>query len=306
LHFSAPDESTLKLLTYNIYMRPTELFANGQGARAQILPSHLLGHDIIVFNEAFDDGIREDILHALRFEYPHKTRILGNQSFGVEDGGVVILSRSRIMHEDQMIFDTICSGTDCSADKGVLYARICKDHHTYHVLGTHLQAGQDTEHSVIREQQLALIRRFIIDLGIPNNQPVLIKGDLNIRRDKGGPYPNHALHHNARSEEFGQLRTTLRALYPTTVADLAERCTYCYGSNELADDNDEGRVTLDYILESMDHLSSKRSELETLRLRSPWTTHFPPRTFFDLSDHYPVAGRFWFEFPPTDRCGSGQ
>ncbi|MDP1947337.1 MAG: sphingomyelin phosphodiesterase [Nitrospirota bacterium] len=290
-------DEIFNILTYNIYMRPTTLFKNGQSIRAGLLPEQLHGYDAIIFNEAFDDGVRQQLLQGLQQEYPNRTRILGSDRVIEQDGGVLIVSKYPILFESQDTFKDICTGSDCKANKGVLYAKVCKNNHPYHIVGTHLQANHEYEHQRVQHLQLTFIRNFINGLNLSSREPVIIGGDLNIRRDIGG----------GRSPEFLNMQQWLNATYPvnidsahTRIFDLQPwRCTYCYSVNGLASDQGEGQVTLDYLLTSNTHLAPKDATIETRRIQSPhpWREFLWEPWFFDLSDHYPVNGRFTFTWP---------
>lgn len=306
LRISPAIQSTIDILTYNIYMRPTELFKNGQDIRARLMPDYVHGHDVIVFNEAFDDTVRSLLLQGLAVEYPYRTNILGTASLGVDDGGVMIVSRWPIIDQAQTVFGSLCSGWDCSADKGVVYAKVCKNNRPFHVFGTHMQAGQQQMHHDIRRAQLLLIRNFIDNLNIPATEPVVIAGDFNIRRDAGTPSAAIPHYGNQRTPEFNFIEQDLKARYPgpANVMDLwPARCTYCYGWNGLASDQSEGRVTLDYITTSLTHLQPNQVMLSTIRIQStPWSEFLWEPLFVDLSDHYPVRGRLTFEGPADQGC----
>lgn len=119
--------SHLNVLSYNVYMRPTSLFANGQMIRAGLIPDQIPGYDVVVFQEAFDDDTRAQLLRGMTAKgYPYHTDILGTDRGTEQDGGVIIVSRWPIVLQKQRLFGDVCSDWDCSADKGVLYAKIDK------------------------------------------------------------------------------------------------------------------------------------------------------------------------------------
>ena len=88
------------------------------------------------------------------------------------------------------------------------------------------------------------------------------------------------------------------------MTDLPWNCTYCFGINDLASDAAEGQVVLDYIVTSNAHRRPKDAELETLRLLTwqPWKEFFWESDHHDLSDHYPLRGRFTLEWPDDQGC----
>jgi sphingomyelin phosphodiesterase len=277
------DAGTLNVLAYNIYMRPTFLFKNGQSIRARLLPPQLKGYDAIVFSEAFDDDARRDLLKALRADYPFATRILGRDGIVSQDGGVIIVSRWPIVAEDERRFGGVCAGTDCGADKGVVYAKIDKQGRPYHVFGSHTQAWPTAEGQAIRARQFGLIKAFIDSKKIPPDEPVLIAGDLNVDRVR---YP----------AELDRMLRTLGAELPRIVGYGATNDPW---TNTLAE---QGRPAeyLDYVLWSKAHRrpADALNEARILRAAEEWKEYGWEFAMWDLSDHYPVRGRFRFEDQP--------
>ncbi len=277
------DASTLNVLAYNIYMRPTLLFKNGQAIRARLLPPQLRGYDVIVFSEAFDDDARRTLLAGLAAEYPHATRILGRDGVVTQDGGVIIVSRWPIVAQDQRRFGDVCAGTDCGADKGVLYAKIDKQGRPYHVFGSHTQAWPTAEGQAIRARQFQIIRAFIDSKGIPATEPVLIAGDLNVDRLR---YP----------AELDRMLRTLNAELPQIVGYGATNDPW---TNTLAEQGKPAEY-LDYVLWSKSHRrpADALNEARILRAAEEWKEFGWEFAMWDLSDHYPVRGRFRFEDQP--------
>jgi endonuclease/exonuclease/phosphatase family metal-dependent hydrolase len=169
---------------------------------------------------------------------------------------------------EQRLFGDTCSGVDCLADKGVLYARINKEGRRYHVFGTHLNAGSEQDGVNARKQQLEIINKFIGDLKIPANEPVIIAGDLNlpVLGDIGGGNPY----------------TSLYAVgLPPSPSDPYPRVTTIGGSQ------------LDYIMYSRAHLAPLRDKsFSEVRFARGGPSGEP--YFGNLSDHHPLFGRFVF------------
>lgn len=279
----AGDASTFNVLAYNIYMRPTSLFKNGQEIRARLLPAQLRGYDALIFSEAFDDDVRGRLLAGLRAEYPYATSILGSDRAFEQDGGVIIVSRWPVVGQDQRLFRDVCAGSDCQADKGVLYAKIEKQGRPYHIFASHTQAWPTTEAQAIRARQFGIIKAFIDSKQIPSVEPVLIAGDLNVDRLR---YPG----------EFSQMLRILNAEFPPTAG---------YGStndpstNTLAEQGKPAEY-LDYVLWSKAHKrpAEALNEVRILRSAEEWKEFGWEFAMWDLSDHYPVRGRFRFEDQP--------
>lgn len=270
---------SIKILAYNIYMRPTTLFANGQIIRAERLPEKLNGYDVIIFSEAFDDEAREKLLAKLKTEYFYASPILGTDRGLEQDGGVVIVSKYPILRSDQRLFKTVCRHDDCGSDKGVIYVKISKDGRNYHIFGSHTQASYPHDsYSGIRNQQFQIIKEFIDSKNISTHEAVIIGGDLNVDKMQ-------------QTEDYREMLRILNAAHPQQTGH-----TYSFDpqTNKLATGNSE---YLDYILYSKAHLQPLQSSNEVLLLKtdSAWKEFFWEPNFWDLSDHYPVYG--YLKFP---------
>ncbi|MFM1876878.1 MAG: hypothetical protein RL266_2615 [Bacteroidota bacterium] len=181
------DRNVLNVMYYNIQMISFGVSGMPQAnERGALLPAQISEHqDVVVFAEAFDDGPREDHLipamEAAGFAY--RTEIL-NEPGGIipfpVNGGVIIFSRWPILAEDEIDFaECGQAASDCLANKGVKYAKINKLGKTYHVFGTHMDAGSGADDTFARRTQMAEIRDFIAALNIPENEPVIFGGDFN-------------------------------------------------------------------------------------------------------------------------------
>lgn len=290
--------NSFNVLAYNIFMRPTgSIFADDQWPRARVLPSKLGSFDAIVFSEAFDDDIRSWLRSALGTEYPWQTPILGSDGVVSQNGGVTILSRWPITAVSGRLFqhackndephlrcedlrsiaraqesDIACTGRDCEAEKGVQYARIEKSGRQFHLFASHLQSGTGDLRQFLREQQLRIIRAFVEDLSIPEWEPVLFAGDLNVDRYNYG--------------EFTTMLATLDAFFPRPLG-------YSHTVDELSNIRADGRSYLDYVLVSNRHMQPIEALIETLRPLAPHRIGGN----YHLSDHYPVFGQFMFPSP---------
>jgi len=265
------DIFTVDVLSANIYMPP--IVAPDSSGRAARLPAALRGHDIVLLQEAYSDGARITLLRGLARDYPYQSRVLGRDSGFRQDGGVVIISRWPIEHEYQMPFGALCDGSDCLADKGILYARVNKDGRRIHIFATHLQSG--AANSTVRERQLRRLRGLIDAMRLTPDEPVLIGGDLNVDRLTD------------RSNAFAMLAKVLEARHPDPPAGETFMPTFDPARNPLARDGKRAKY-LDYILYSNRHL---RPFLAVSRVRALTDRDG------SLSDHFAVHGRFVFEAP---------
>jgi sphingomyelin phosphodiesterase len=269
------NDHTINVLAYNIYMR-TGPFVNGQAQRTDRLPAEIRGYDVIVFSEAFHNGLRKKLIDALRSSYPHASRILGKDSGPRQDGGVIIVSRWPIVAQAQRTFGGACHGSDCLADKGVLYVKIMKGGRPYHIFGSHTQADHSAKDRSARKRQFEIIRDFIKSRRIPSDEAVIIAGDLNVER--------------AKEAEFQSMLNILGAVHPTRTG---LRYSHYSPINDLASGPPE---LLDYVLWSKNHLPAVAAfnEVRMPRARIGWKDLPTEKTRYDLSDHFPVYGRLTF------------
>ena len=299
-----PPTVTVEILTYNTWLLPP--LAPDRAARASAMPDHLLGQDVLVLTEAFDDDVRPTLVAALEEHGYQATPALGSgvdAECGTElgpvslsvslglNGGVVVLGRHRLERWEQRLFGSACTGEDCCAAKGVLYARfrtgtgLC-----LHVFGTHLQ-NQDPEiggdaPGAVRRRQLEVVRDFADEMvdqaECPG--PVFIAGDLNLGR-----------------EELAEAAGILRARLPEHFEGPRS-----WGEHNRYERSDTPE-RLDYVLATKDYAPPVYSSNETRIFRS---AHELTRgngligltsdgVLADLSDHHPVAGRFEWGSPAS-------
>jgi hypothetical protein len=179
--------SVMNAMFYNIQMISFGLSGMPQpNERGALLPAQISEYqDVVCFSEAFDDSPREDHLipamAAVGFLY--RTEILNPAGIIPipTNGGIIIFSRWPIETEEDIDYaECGQAAQDCLANKGVKYARINKLGKRYHVFGTHMDAGSQSDDIFARRTQMAEIRDFIADLNIPENEPVIFGGDFNV------------------------------------------------------------------------------------------------------------------------------
>jgi endonuclease/exonuclease/phosphatase family metal-dependent hydrolase len=260
-----PDH-VLDVLTFNAALLPELAASTGQSERAARMAPHLMGYDVLVLQELFVNRHREALLAALADAYPYRTALVGADGARElpwrQDGGTVVLSRWPIEREAQLLFGEVCSGSDCLADKGVAYAAVRKGAHVIHVFATHAQSVYGRRVEEVRAAQFALLRAFVDAQAIPDDELVIVAGDLNV---------------DAFTPELDVMLGVLRAAWPSVVGDA--RFTWDPETNALAYGPQEW---LDYVLVAVDHAQPTRA----------WNRAMPLRDGdLDLSDHFAVWGR---------------
>ncbi|SRR5579885_481791 len=266
---------SLSLLTYNTQLMPFYAGAvddlNQPGIRAADIPAKIAQYDVVIMEELFDRDLRNSMIQSMSKNYPYHTNVVGQDGSKILTGGTMIFSKWPIQSENQIVYQA-GSGLDALASKGAVYARIDKNNKIYHVIGTHLQAGDPAENANVRAKQLQELALFIDTLSIPAAEPLLLGGDFNI---------------NQFDKELENLQGILNV-------SLIENTGYTYSDdgmvNTMSVSKNRGRI--DYLFYS--NLHSKPGKafnrvfiLRDLENEKMWSK-------FDLSDHFPVAGLFDF------------
>jgi sphingomyelin phosphodiesterase len=294
LHANAspqPYPDDFRLLTYNVFFLPRFLSPYGQQTRAEKIADadFVQGHDLIILNELFDSGPSATLLNRLKGEYPHQTPVLASafsrwdSSLGAQrplapgNGGVAILSRWPLLEKVQYIYAESC-GSDGFSKKGFVYVKVQKQGRIYHVIGTHAQSEADDCKSKsaawVRARQFDEIRQFISARNIPEDELVLIGGDLNVIKD---------------SPEYQDMLQRLDVLEPQSYA--GHDTSWDPLANGLAyvqyQDFDHAEY-LDYIFVSARH--ARPSFWHNQALDIPSARWAEGNYYYqEYSDHYPVT-----------------
>lgn len=293
------------VVQYNIMDRPFWVGHDGQRERVCRIPQALVRNitsqepvDVLVINEGFMQvclpHVRlTDLLASHGWPY-HLPPI--SAWWKPSNGGVFVASKWPITFSASMAYRA-CRGADCLAAKGVQYARVEKRvdgrSKLYHVFGTHLQAWGGAEAAEVRRRQAREIVAFVERQEIPPTEPVILAGDMNTR----GP----------GTQLFEELLATLKMSMPIVVG--ARRATMDVDNTLFG----RGPWLVDYVLLSTLHQQSQRATVEVLALKAEGEfaicVEAPLQPFYvrpdastctrtrrvrDLSDHYPVIGRFTF------------
>lgn len=268
----------INMLTYNVFMLTPPIGSSEELIRASIIHQYVSGYDLIILNEAFYNTARVDeLIPNFSQEYPYHTSVV-DQSGAVEDGGVMFFSRWPIVDEDQMNY-TDCNGSDCFSAKGVMYAKINKLGTPYHIFGTHTQAWNDPSDVTVRLGQLQELYNFMLSKNIPVQEAVLIGGDLNVNKAN----PDWSI-------EYTPMLNILNAIEPQYIGH-----NYTWDVNYNSYASGPEREYLDFIFSEQTHRCAYSSSNKALILRhvesidALWDNN---ALDLDLSDHYPVHGRF--------------
>jgi endonuclease/exonuclease/phosphatase family metal-dependent hydrolase len=193
---------TVKVLTYNIFLRPPPVKNNENDWKDERLADFIKildCYDIICLQEMFGsfNNRKQELI-----KFANKSGLFfycdsPSPSFFstcLADGGLLILSRFPIVLSEFRPF-RYCVLSDALSDKGVLYAKIKIGDAYLNVFNTHLQAsyfGSGNYHWDIsiktRNDQIEEISNFIKEVVNNNNTrdlegtdgPILVMGDFNV------------------------------------------------------------------------------------------------------------------------------
>ena len=170
----------LKLLSWNIFMLPKPIKNSLQKVRAKVIAQQLSGsdYDLMFFQEAFTDMIRNELVAKLGDEYPYRYYLKRDGKLKhVFGSGLFIMSRHPFKVLDRVYFKK-CGAFDCYAAKGsVLIEAMLPSGKVVQFAPTHLQAKEAL--GSVRLSQLQQMKTMLLRHA-RNGVPQIIMGDLNI------------------------------------------------------------------------------------------------------------------------------
>lgn len=268
----------------------------GQDHRAAEIPkaSFYQGHDVVVLQEAFDNGASDALKANSAARYPYQTPVVGRSKSGwdatggaysattPEDGGVTILSKWPIVRKEQVVYKDAC-GADWWSNKGFAYAVLNVNGARVHVIGTHAQSTDPGcgagEAAQMRSRQFKNIDAFLDGKNIPANEQVIVAGDMNV--------DSHTPEYNSMLADADLAGADSRTGHPYSF-DTAQNsiANYRYPTDPRED--------LDYVLYRKGNARPAAWENNVVKEQSaPWTVSSwgTSYTYTNLSDHYPTIGR---------------
>ncbi|MFF6906659.1 sphingomyelin phosphodiesterase [Streptomyces sp. NPDC012389] len=290
------DTPSLRVLSYNTFIFSKTLHPNwGQDHRAAEIPktSFFRGNDVVVIQEAFDNGASDALLRNSAAQYPYQTPVVGRSKSGwdatsgsysattPEDGGVTILSKWPIIRKEQYVFKDACGG-DWWSNKGFAYTVLNVNGTRVHVVGTHAQSTDPGcsagEAARMRSLQFKAMDAFLDAKKIPASEQVIVAGDFNV---------------DGHSAEYASFLKDAD-LVP---ADTKAGHTYSFDTrdNSIASERypNDPREDLDHVLHRAGHVKPAGWKNDVIKEQSaPWTVSSWGKnyTYTNLSDHYPVIG----------------
>jgi len=269
--------SSLKILSWNIYMLPYISLFNHNADRAKVIADKLEHSDyqIIVFQEAFSNKCRNILAKRLAKEYPYQYGPANKCYMPFRtSSGLWVVSKIPLKQLDKIKF-SISRGFDIIASKGAVLFQGDFRGSKFQLLTTHLQA--DNSH-LVREKQCSEIKEHLLNQYFNSNIPQLICGDFNIDMDD---QPNYKI-----------MLSTLGANNGEISGDV--KFTYDEINNNLARNAMGEKKVIDYILvrneQWIDHIERK---IQTFYARIGQKSS-------NLSDHYAMEASINFNSAPVN------
>lgn len=266
--------ASIKVLTWNIYMRPNSILWNGQFRRAKAIGQILNKehYDIILFQEAFGKGSRKRLRKALEGSYAYEIEPKNNKK--TVNSGLWVLSKHEIQDSDFVFFND-CLVSDCQSSKGAVLFAVEIRGQLYHFINTHVQAEDGKEFALVRAKQFEVIDQLISD-SVPARMPVFILGDLNTPHDSIDEYK---LMLEALKATDGEV-----SILEAPALNGNEPITWGCANNDLIKKKWKGQTQLlDYALQRETGYPFKlRRELKTYTQQ--WS-----KKHQHLSDHYAIS-----------------
>ncbi|MFI0982196.1 sphingomyelin phosphodiesterase [Streptomyces sp. NPDC021093] len=292
---ASADVPKLQVLSYNAFIFSKTLYPNwGQDFRAKAIPAapFFQGHDVVVLQEAFDNGASDELGRNAAAQYPHQTPVVGRSKSGwdatggsystttPEDGGVTVYSKWPIVRKEQFVFKEAC-GADWHSNKGFAYVVLDVNGAKVHVVGTHLQSTDPGckagEAAAKRSAQFKQIDAFLDAKKIPAGEQVLVAGDFNV--------DSHSPEYTSMLKDGGLDGADART---------GHKYSFDTADNSIAAERypTDPREDLDYVLPRTGHARPAGWTNDVVKEQSaPWTVSSWGKsyTYTNLSDHYPVV-----------------
>lgn len=268
------DPRPIKVLTWNIYMRPHSITFDGQFRRAKAIGELLAkeDYDLVLLQEAFGKTSRKKLRKALNGAFLYEIEPKNNRK--TVNSGLWILSKHKIENAEFIFFDG-CLVSDCQSSKGAVLITVTINGQPYQLLNTHVQAEDGREFALVRQEQFGMIRA-LLDSNLQPNTPQFILGDLNTAKSQTDEY-------TVMLETLNATDGKVSVLEETTLSS-AEPATWGCANNDLINKKWKGMTyLLDYALQRQTGFLFKlRRDLKTYTQQ--WS-----KKRKHLSDHYAIS-----------------
>jgi endonuclease/exonuclease/phosphatase family metal-dependent hydrolase len=174
--------SVIRIMTYNFYCRPRQVFSDNQVNRAKSIGKTISDYektkgyriDTMIFQEIVDNKAHKILKKEMnKIGFIYKSKRL-DSSLKL-NGGLIIYSRFPIVEEDKLVFKN-SSPYLSMVTKGIVFTKIMIYNKIINLVNLHL----DSFSPEIRHDQMKTIKKFLDDKDIPDTEYIFIGGDYNI------------------------------------------------------------------------------------------------------------------------------
>ncbi|WP_039983939.1 endonuclease/exonuclease/phosphatase family protein, partial [Vibrio sagamiensis] len=124
------EDNSLSVCSYNVWM--LSHVGKKMDIRDDLIAGQLNNHEVVFMQEVFRYVNERAIRNSMQASFPYVSDKLTDNGSNTYDGGVLTFSKYPIVDQAQYVFEN-CKGTDCAADKGVIYTKIIKEDRPYHL-----------------------------------------------------------------------------------------------------------------------------------------------------------------------------
>jgi endonuclease/exonuclease/phosphatase family metal-dependent hydrolase len=178
----------LKVLTWNVFLRPHSLFKDGQRERADAIADVLLqeNYDVIALQEVFDKTSRLTLIDRLGDRFPHFAGPSDRGLLKISDG-LMIFSKYPIVDQEMIKYSNAASA-DRMARKGALLVEINVNGRAVQMVNTHAQSKSERKFQRIRNSQYRELHEDLLATYGREGVPQIILGDMNTDRADSASY----------------------------------------------------------------------------------------------------------------------
>lgn len=268
------DRRPIKVLTWNIFMRPHAITFDGQFRRAKAIGELLKtkDYDIILFQEAFGKTSRKKLRKALGGKYPYEIEPRNRKK--TVNSGLWILSKHEVKNAEFIFFDD-CLISDCQSAKGAVLIEVEINGQVYQFINTHVQSEDGKEFAKVRTNQFKMITELLTS-SQQEKVPQFILGDLNTSFSEKEEYTSMLDFLNASDGDLSILESS--------ELSIDQPITWGCRNNDLIKKKWKGyNQLLDYALQRKTGYDYKlRRDLKTYTQQ--WS-----KKRKHLSDHYAIS-----------------
>lgn len=190
LRESKVNMTCVRVLAFNAYLLPTGIFPRTyKDERLEDIVDLVSKYDVACLCEmwaCWKDRPAQAIDKARERGFPFAARGPPRRALALSDGGLLTLSRVKIVDSESIVFDKYAGFVESFVSNGALYTQIIAGGLSVHIFNVHLNS--DTSfflktvpgmHTHVRHAQLEQLRA-LMDARVGPGEAVLVCGDMNV------------------------------------------------------------------------------------------------------------------------------